>query len=112
MMTKPLWAAGALVLASFAMASDKTFEVAFGVPVDAGNLRLSAGTYNISEKGGDAIFTDVNTGRMYSVPVTVDNLALKNEATKVSMSNQNGHPPRIRTIALGGHAVDLEFGNQ
>ena len=111
MSIKSLLAVGALVLASFAMASDRTYEVAFGVPVDAGSLHLRAGTYNVSEKGGDAIFTDVSTGRTYRVPVTVNNVARKNEAMEVSMINRNGQPC-IRTIALGGHAIDLQFGNQ
>ena len=107
-MKKMLLAAGALLLASFPAAYAKSYEVVFGNAVQAGNVELSPGTYRIRHKGNEAIFTNLNNHERYHVPVTVQDMALKNPSTQVVITNQNGYP-QLQTVALGGHATDLQF---
>lgn len=104
---KSLLATGALLLAGFSMAFGMSFEIAFANPVQAGSTELSPGTYSISRRGDHAIFTNLRNGDRYSVPATVEHLTEKNAMTNVVMSNDN---QRIDSVALGGHAVDLQFG--
>lgn len=110
MTTQSLLTAGALFLASFSMAYGTSYEVALGTAVQAGTVELAPGTYRISQQGNEAVFTDLNTGKVYETPATVQLMAAKNPFTQVTMANVNGQQ-KIQTIALGGHAIDLQLSD-
>ncbi|HTX36012.1 MAG TPA: hypothetical protein VME43_13365 [Bryobacteraceae bacterium] len=108
-MKKLVLAAGALLLASFPAAYAKSYEVILGNSVQAGNVELTPGTYRIRHKGDRAIFINLNTHRTYRVPATVEYMAQKNPTDQVvTVNNQYGQPV-IQSVALGGHAIDLQF---
>lgn len=106
MTKKTILATGALFLASFSMAFANSYEVAFAYPVQAGTLELPAGSYRISHRGDQAIFTDLNTGKVFKTYADVEEMAAKNPEINVTY---NAAGNRIETISLGGHAVDLQF---
>ncbi len=108
MTTKSLLAAGALFLAGFATAYGRSYEVFIPSAVEAGTLQLAPGTYRISQRGNDAIFTDLNTGKVYKTPAMAVQMTAKNPQTDLMFSEDG---TQIRTVALGGHAVDLQLSN-
>ncbi len=110
MYIKFLLRTGALVLAGFSTVYGMSYEMVLAQSVQAGNVQLAPGTYTVSQKNGNALFTDWNTDRMYSVPVTVQHLDRKNEILKVKIDNTNG-ARRIQQIDLAGKAIQLNFGD-
>ncbi len=109
-MKKVILAAGALLLASFPAAYAKSYEVILGNAMKAGNVELAPGTYRIKHRGYRAIFANLNNHRTYRVPATVEYMAEKNPATHVVTVNDQYGNPQIQSVALGGHAIDLQFG--
>lgn len=108
MIRKSFLAAGVFALASVPMAYGTSYEVAFANPVQAGTAELSPGTYTVSHKRDEAIFTNLNNGEVYKTTATVKRTYEKNNSDQVTIQDNNGQA-QIQTIALGGRMVDLEF---
>jgi hypothetical protein len=108
MTTKSLLATGALFLASFSMAYGSSYEVVIGSPVEAGRVELAPGSYRITQKGNEAVFTDLNTGKVFKTPATAVQMNTKNTDTHLMFSEDGS---RIRTIALGSRSVDLQLND-
>jgi hypothetical protein len=109
MNTKSLLIAGALTLASLGMASAKSFDVILSAPATAGTTELKAGEYKLKVEGSQAVFTDVQSSKSFTVPVKVENTDPKNSQTMVETSKLNGMD-NISAIHLGGSTTKLEFG--
>lgn len=109
MTKKSLLIVGALTLASFGVASAKSFDVVLTSPAMAGNTELKPGDYKLKIQGAQAVFTDTDTYKSYTVPVKVQNGAAKFNHTMVETSNQNGMD-NINAIDLAGSNTKLEFG--
>jgi hypothetical protein len=109
MNTKSLLIAGALTLASFGIASAKSYDVIFSNPTMVGNTELKAGQYKLKVQGGQAVFTGAEDSKSVSVPVKIENNNSKFDETRVETTKQNGMDS-IQVINLGGSATKLEFG--
>ncbi len=106
---KSLLIVGALTLASFGVASAKTFDVILTAPAMAGDTELKPGDYTLKVNGSQATFTDQNTFKSFTVPVKVANGPAKFDHTMVETTNQNGMD-NINSIDLAGSSTKLEFG--
>jgi hypothetical protein len=109
MTKKSLLMTGALVLSSFSMMYAKSYDLVFSGPVQAGNLELKPGEYTLTVKGNTAKFTSMDSDRVYTAPVKIENAGKKHDVTAVDTSKQNGSD-KIQKIELGGTTTDLEFG--
>jgi hypothetical protein len=98
-----------LTLSSLGIASAKSFDVVLGAPAMAGSTELKAGEYKLRVEGSQAIFTDVQSAKTFTVAVKVENAAQKFGQTAVESHNLNGMD-NIQAINLGGSNTKLEFG--
>src|SRR5271170_7069233 len=109
MTTRSLLIVGALTLSSLGIASARSFDVILSAPAMAGNTELKAGQYKLKVDGSQAIFTDVESSKSFTVAVKVENAARKFGETMVESHNQNGMD-NIQAIDLAGSNTRLEFG--
>lgn len=109
MTTKSLLIAGALTLCSLGIASAKSFDVVLANPAMAGSAELKPGEYRLKIEGSQAVFSEAQGNKSYTVPVTVDNNPRKFDQTVVDSTSQNGMD-NIHSIELGGSTMKLEFG--
>ena len=107
MTTKSLLFIGTLALAS--IASAKSYDIVLSAPTKAGALQLNAGEYSLKVKGSNAVFTNLDTGKSFTAPVTVKAADKKFENTAVDTQKQNGKD-EIKTIELGGSNTQLQLG--
>ena len=107
MTTKSLLMIGTLALAS--IASAKSYDIILSAPAKAGALQLNAGEYSLKVQGSNAVFTNVETGKSFTAPVTVQAGSKKFENTAVDTTKANGED-KITTIELGGSNTQLQLG--
>lgn len=110
MTKKSLLIVGALTLASLGVASAKSFDVVLTSPAMAGNTELKPGEYKLKVEGSQAVFTEAETNKSFTVPVKVANGAAKFDHTMVESTNQNGMD-NINSIDLAGSSTKLQFGH-
>lgn len=108
MTTKSLLIVGALTLSSIGIASAKSFDVVFPNPAMAGSTELKAGEYKLKLEGSQAVFTEAQGTKSWTVPVKVENNQRKFDQTIVDSSSQNGMDS-IHSIQLGGSTTKLDF---
>jgi hypothetical protein len=75
----------------------------------AGSTELKPGEYRLKVEGSQAIFTDTQSSKSFTVPVKVQNNQTKFGQTVVESSSQNGMD-NIHAINLAGSTTKLEFG--
>jgi hypothetical protein len=109
MTAKSLLFVGALGLASLGIASAKSYDIFLNGPAMAGTTELKAGVYKLKVEGTQAIFSEVEGSKTWTVPAKVENGAQKFDQTAVESSNQ-GDMAHIHAIDLGGSNTRLEFG--
>jgi hypothetical protein len=109
MQTKSVFIIGALALATLNIASAKSWDINLGGPVMAGNTEIKAGQYRVKVDGTQAVFTEAESSRSFTVPVKVENNDRKFDETMVQTHNENG-TDNLREIDLGGSTAKLEFG--
>ena len=109
MTTRSLLIVGALTLSSLGIASAKSFDIILGAPAMAGDTELKAGEYKLKVDGNQAIFTDTQSSKSFTVPVKVENGDHKFGQTSVETTSQKGMDS-IQTIDLAGSNTKLEFG--
>jgi hypothetical protein len=107
-MKKSVFLTGILALASIAIANSKTYDVDLAHATQAGAVQLQAGSYHVKLDGGNAIFTDVNSLKQYTVPVKVENAAKKFEYTMIDATS-NGGVDMLKDIQLGGSTTQIDF---
>ncbi|HEX4137254.1 MAG TPA: hypothetical protein VHY84_21775 [Bryobacteraceae bacterium] len=109
MTAKSLLIVGALGLASLGIASAKSYDITLSSPTMAGNTQLKPGEYKVKLQGTQAVFTDVQTDKSWTVPAKVENNATRFGETRVESSTQ-GDMAHIHSIDLGGSNTKVEFG--
>jgi hypothetical protein len=104
----PLYIA-ALALATFSVASAKTYDIILSAPTKVASAQLTPGEYKVKVDGANAVFTDAKTYKSVTVPVKIEKGDKKYDATQVDKTNQGGMD-QIKAIELGGSGTKLEFG--
>lgn len=110
MLLKSLLLAGTFALAGNAIANDWSYEVAIARPMQAGSIQLNPGTYSVSYRGNDAVFTNLSSGDAYKVPATVEYVSPQSGGQKVLVLEKNGQE-RIQSIELGDSGTTLALGD-
>jgi hypothetical protein len=106
---KSLLIVGALTLASLGIASAKSYDITLSAPAMAGATELKPGEYKLKVEGSQAVFTDTENAKSFSVPVKVENSDKKFSYTSVESTNQDGMD-QIKAIDLGGSNTRLSVG--
>jgi hypothetical protein len=75
----------------------------------AGATQLKPGEYKLKVEGSQAVFTDAENAKSFSVPVKVENSDKKFNYTSVESTNQNGMD-QINAIDLAGSNTRLNLG--
>jgi hypothetical protein len=109
MTAKSLLIVGALTLSSLGIASAKSFDVVLSSPTMAGTTELKPGEYRLKVEGSQAVFTEAQGSKSFTVPVKVESADRKFGQTAVESTNQNGMD-NIHSIDLAGSNTRLEFG--
>jgi hypothetical protein len=109
MTAKSLFIVGALAFSSLGIASAKSYDIILSAPAMAGSTQLKPGDYKLKVEGAQAVFTDTETAKSFSVPVTVENSDKKFNNTLVESANQDGMD-QIHAIDLGGSNTRLRLG--
>jgi hypothetical protein len=99
---------GALSLASFGIASAKSYDIVLTQPAMAGATQLQPGEYKLKIENNQAVFTDVQNAKSFSAPVKVENRSQKFSNTQVQSTKQ-GDMDHINSIDLGGSTTELNF---
>ncbi|HKE28885.1 MAG TPA: hypothetical protein VKB88_41330 [Bryobacteraceae bacterium] len=98
-----------LALSCLSIASAKTYELTLAGPTKAGNVELKPGQYRLKINGSNAIFTDMENEKSFTVPVKLEtNGSRKFETTRVDATKSNGTDV-IQDIELGGSNTKVEF---
>ncbi len=97
-----------LTVASFSIASAKTYEIVLSNVTKAGSVQLKPGQYKVKVQGSNAIFTDVTSSKSFTTPVKVENAEKKFETTRVQ-TTKDGEADKLQEIDLGGSSTKLDF---
>jgi len=106
-MKKTVFLTGILAVSSL-FAFSKTYEITLANASKAGNIQLKAGQYRVKLDGGQAVFTNVDSSKQYTVPVKVENATKKFNETKVD-ANKDGNVDNLKDIQLGGSTTQIDF---
>ena len=106
-MKKTVLLTGILAVSSL-FAYSKTYEITLANTSKAGSVQLKAGQYRVKVNGNQAVFTDVDTSKQYTVDVKVQNATKKFEETKVDAS-KDGAVDTLKDIQLGGSTTQIDF---
>jgi hypothetical protein len=90
MNAKSLLIVGALTLASIGVASAKSYDVVLSAPAMAGTTELKPGEYKVKLQGSEAVFTDQQSSKSFSIPVKVENGNKKFGYTSIESTNHGG----------------------
>lgn len=90
---------GALTLASIGVASAKSYDVILSARAMAGSTELKPGEYKVKVQGSEAVFTDQQSSKSFSIPVKIENGNKKFSNTSIESTN-NGGMDTIKSIDL------------
>ena len=99
---------GALTPASVGLALAKSYDIQLLAPTKAGSVELKPGEYKLKIEGSQAVFTDVRSGKSFSVPVKIENSDKRFTGTQMETVNQNG-VDTIQVIDLGDSHTRLSL---
>jgi hypothetical protein len=105
---KSLLTLGALALATVGLASAKSYDIDLLATAKAGTVELKPGEYKLKVEGAQAVFTDVQSGKSFSVPAKVENSDQKFSNTRIESANQNGMDT-IQAIDLAGSGTRINL---
>jgi len=108
MTMKSLLCVSVLALASFAVASAKSYDIVLGSAVKAGAVQLKPGAYSVKVKGDTAVFTSVTSGKSFTAPVKIGTDGSKHDSTTVRTETENGAEV-LKSIKLAGSDTTLDF---
>ena len=106
---KSLLATGALALAGLATANAKSYDIILNSPAKAGATQLTPGEYKLKVEGQNAVFTNVQNSKSFTVPAKIETGEKKFNSTAMETTSQ-GDMDKIQAIELGGSTTKLEFG--
>ncbi len=98
----------ALTLASVGLALAKSYDIQLLAPAKAGSVELKPGEYKLKIEGSQAVFTDVRSGKSFSVPVKIENSDKRFTGTQMETVTQNG-VDAIQVIDLGDSHTRLSL---
>jgi chemotaxis response regulator CheB len=107
-MKNRLLVVGALALASLSLASAKTYDIILTQASKAGNVQLAPGEYHLKVEGSNAVFTNLDNNKHFTVPVKVQSADKKFDQTAVETDDTNGSST-VQAIELGGSTTKLGF---
>jgi hypothetical protein len=107
-MTNRLLLVGALALSTLSLLSAKTYDIVLTQAAKAGTVQLAAGEYRLKVQGANAIFTNVDSAKSFTVPVKVESAEKKFDQTAVDTKDANGSST-VESIELGGSTTKLGF---
>jgi hypothetical protein len=110
MKAKSLWMASVLTLATLGIASAKSYDISLSAPAMAGSTELKPGASRLKVEGSQAVFTDQESLKSFSVPVQIENANRKFNQTEVESTNRNGMD-QINAIDLGGSNTRITLGH-
>lgn len=93
-----------------AFAAPKSYDVVLPKPTQAGSAQLAPGEYKVVVDGANAIFTPVHTHNAVTIPVKVETENRKFDGNILD-STTDGNTLHLKSLALGGTKIKLEFGN-
>jgi hypothetical protein len=106
---KKLAVIGVLALSCLSIASAKSYELTLASPTKAGKVQLKPGLYRLKIDGSNAVFTEVDNDKSFTVPVKVNSAGTKKfDQTRVDATKDNGTDV-IQDIELGGSTTKVEF---
>ena len=108
MKTKSLLLTATLALAGIANA--KSYDIVLSAPTKAGSVQLTTGEYSLKVQGGNAIFTNVETGKSFTTAGKLEDAGTKFVVTAVISDTKEGDS-RITSVELGGSSTKLELGD-
>jgi len=108
MTAKSFLIVGALSLASFGIASAKSYDIVLSDNTMVGTTQLQPGAYKVKVEGTQAVFTDVQNAKQFTAPVKVENGGQKFGETQVETSHQ-GDMDHMDAIDLAGSTTKLNF---
>jgi hypothetical protein len=111
MTAKSFLIVGALALGSLGIASAKSYDFSLGESTMIGQQALKAGEYKVKVEGSEAVFTDVQSGKSFTVSVTIEHNGQKFDRTAVESSTAADGMDKINKIDLGGSDTVIELGN-
>ena len=102
---------GALSLSTLgiAVAGVKSYDFTVSIPIQAGTTQLKPGQNKVKVDGGQAVITNTDTSKSFTVPVTVEQNEKKFDGTVVRGVDKNG-VNTIGEIDLGGSTTKVIFG--
>jgi hypothetical protein len=106
---KSLLIIGALTLSSMSIASAKSYDITLTAPAKAGATELKPGQYKLKVEGSQAVLTDEQTSKSFSIAVTMGHSDKKFDFTSVETTSKDGMD-NIQAIDLGGSNTRLEVG--
>lgn len=112
MTAKSFLIVGVLTLGSLGIAGAKSYDFSIGEPAMVGQQTLKAGEYTVRVEGSQAVFTDVQRGKSFTVPVTIEHKGQKFDQTRVESSTGANGMDNINQIDLGGSDTVIDLGNQ
>jgi hypothetical protein len=109
MNTKSLLIISAIAITTVGIASAKSYSFNLINPTKVGSAELRPGAYDVKVQGSEAVFTNDDSGKSFTIPVKIGQNDKKFGTTSVDINNKNG-VDSIEEIDLGGSNTKLEFG--
>jgi hypothetical protein len=88
--------------------STKSYEISFSSNTKVGSTTLKPGDYSVKASGDNAIFTQTETGKQFTVPVKQESGDKKFDDTHVNAVKE-GDVQVVNEIELAGSKTKLEF---
>ena len=107
MTTKSLLLIATLALAGIANA--KSYTIVLSAPARAGVVKLAPGEYSLKVQDGNAVFTNVQNGKTFTIAVKTETGDKKYDVTAL-FTDTKGGDNHITSVELGGSRTKLELG--
>jgi len=108
MTTKSLLLIATLALAGIANA--KSYTITLSAPTRAGSIRLAAGEYSMKLQDSNAIFTNVQNRKTFTIAVKTETGDKKFDVTAVVTDSKDGDS-YLTSVELGGSHTKIELGD-
>src|SRR5579872_207146 len=108
MTTKSLLLIATLALAGIANA--KSYTIMLSAPTRAGSVKLAAGEYSMKVQDNNAIFTNMQNGKTFTVAVKTETADKKFDETALVTGTKDGDS-YITSVQLGGSRTKIELSD-
>jgi hypothetical protein len=108
MTTRSLILTATLALAG--IASAKSYSITLSAPTRAGSVKLAAGEYSMKIQDSNAIFTNLQNGKTFTIAVKTETADKKFDVTSLVTDTKDGDS-YITSVQLGGSRTKIELGD-